>query len=313
MRVAVIDCGTNTFNLVIVELEGTGNYKKLFKTRVPVKLGEGAINQGFIAPLSFTRGIEALRLFDHTIHDYFVDEVLAFATSAIRDASNGPEFIGQAESDFGIRISVIDGQREAELIYLGVRQAVKMSKGVSLIIDIGGGSTEFILADKERILWKESFRIGAARLLERFKPSDPIRSEEIVAVHNYLHEMLHPLFEAAKIYPPVELIGSSGAFDSLVEMIHGEMGGEPLTDSQTEYDLELRQYEQIAAKVKGSTLDQRRQIKGLVPMRVDMIVISCILVDFVLHYFTPGRLRVSTYSLKEGALVEFISQQQRKY
>lgn len=313
MRVAVIDCGTNTFNLVIVELESKGSYKKLFKTRVPVKLGEGAINQGFIAALSFTRGLEALRLFHHTIRDYFVDEVLAFATSAIRDASNGPDFIGQAESDFGFRISVIDGHREAELIYLGIRQAVKMSDEVSLVIDIGGGSTEFILADKERILWKESFRVGAARLLEKFTPSDPISSEEVAAIHNYLRKELQPLFDAAKLYPPTELVGSSGAFDSLVEMIHGEMDGEALTDNRTEYEIALSSYTRVADLVKSSTLEQRRGIKGLVPMRVDMIVISCVIVDFVLQSFDPARLRVSTYSLKEGALAEFIAQQQRKH
>lgn len=307
MRLAVIDCGTNTFNLIIIELEGRKNYTKLFKTRIPVKLGEGAINQGFIAPASFERGIEAIRSLNEYIQQHHVDTVLSFATSAIRDAANGKEFIEKIKSDFGIEVSVIDGHREAELIYYGIREAVNMTDEVSLIVDIGGGSTEFILADKDKILWKESFRIGAARLLEKFTPSDPIRPEEIKNIRDYLTEELSVLFEAVKQHLPGELIGSSGAFDSLVEMIHGEMGGEPLTDFKTEYEVPLKDYAQITELVKRSTLQERRQIKGLVPMRFDMIVISCVMVDFILQVFDLKKLRVSIYSLKEGVVADFMN------
>lgn len=307
MRLAVIDCGTNTFNLIIIELSDRNEYKKLFKTRIPVKLGEGAINEGFIAPPSFERGLNAIRDLNEIIRGYQVGEVIAFATSAIRDANNGQDFIEQIRSLFGINVTIIDGNKEAELIYLGVREAVKLSDNVSLIIDIGGGSTEFILASAKDIYWKESFRLGAARLLERFSPSDPITDQEVQNITNYLQEQLTPLFEAVKKYAPSELIGSSGAFDSLVEMIHGEMNGEPLIDSKTEYEIDPRKYNQIADLVKRSTLDQRRRIKGLVPMRLDMIVISCVIVDFILSALKLNKLRVSIYSLKEGALVDFIN------
>lgn len=313
MRLAVIDCGTNTFNLVIIEYWDKEHYNKLFQTRVAVKLGEGAINQGYIAQAAFDRGLTALAELKAAIHAHGAEKVIAFATSAIRDAKNGVEFVNRAFTDYGISISVIDGQREADLIYFGVREAVAMDDRTSLIIDIGGGSTEFILASHQAVHWKESFRIGAARLLERFSPSDPITEPEENALRNYLLDELSPLLSAVKQHPPSELIGSSGAFDSLVEMIHGELGGEPLVDQKTEYGIDLEAYRKISQLVKRSTLAQRRQIRGLVPMRVDMIVISCIMVDVVLNALGLERLRVSTYSLKEGALVDFIQQHNQQH
>lgn len=309
MRLAVIDCGTNTFNLIIIELSSDKKYTKIYKARIPVKLGEGSINQGFIADASFHRGLDAIRVFSQTIVEYAVDKTLAFATSAIRDAANGEEFTETIKSTYGIEITVIDGDREADLIYFGIREAVKMSDKISLIIDIGGGSTEFIIASEHELFWKQSFRLGAARLLERFKPSDPITPSEIQSMNTYLREELSDLFAAFKKFNPTELIGSSGAFDSLVEMIHGELGGEPLQESKTEYDIDLKKYKYITELVKKSTLHERRQIKGLVPMRLDMIVISCVMVDFILKALQLNKLRVSIYSLKEGALVDFINNQ----
>jgi exopolyphosphatase / guanosine-5'-triphosphate,3'-diphosphate pyrophosphatase len=306
MRLAVIDCGTNTFNLLIVDLANSKSYYKLLKTRVAVKLGEGGINSGFITPVAFQRAIDAMQTFNNLIKEYGVETTLAFATSAIRDASNGNEFVEKIKTQFNINITVIDGNREAEFIYFGVREAVKLTPAVSLIMDIGGGSTEFILANNQQLLWKESFRIGAARLLEKFSPSDPITENEITSVHRYLDEQLQPLLSTIKTFPPVELIGSSGAFDSIIEMIHGELDGEPLMDSKTEYEVNLHQYHHISTLIKKSNILQRKQIKGLVPMRFDMIVISCIMVDYILQNLHLKKQRISTYSLKEGVLIDFI-------
>lgn len=306
MRIAVIDCGTNTFNLMIIELTGKNKYVKIESARIAVKLGEGAINKGFIAPAAFSRGIKAIENFKEKCEEYKVDTVLAFATSAIRDASNGPDFAKEILERFKIALTVIDGNREAELIYLGIREAVKLGDEVSLIMDIGGGSNEFILADKDKIFWKQSFNIGAARLLEKFRHSEPITQAEQNEIEAYLEEQLQPLFEACKEFGPVELIGSSGAFESLIEMINGELNGEALTSLKTEYEPDLREHYKITELVRTSTREERRKIKGLLPIRFDMIVISCIMVDLILKHLELKKMRVSTYSLKEGALAEYI-------
>src|ERR1700741_3642240 len=157
MRLAVIDCGTNTFNLLIVEFDNQKKYSKIFNTRIAVKLGQGSINKGFIGEEPFKRGIEAIVTLNNEITKYKVSKILAFATSAIRDASNGKEFVDEIKRQTQIDVEIIDGDREAELIYLGKKEAATLSDSVSLIMDIGGGSNEFILANNKGMLWKQSF------------------------------------------------------------------------------------------------------------------------------------------------------------
>ena len=218
-RVAIIDLGTNTFNLLIAEINPNKTYQVLFQTKISVKLGEGGIDKGFIAPAAFQRGVEAIKSYQKIIKKYDVDKIIAIATSAIRGASNGVEFVLKIKEESNIDVQIISGEKEAELIYFGVRQAVKMNSETSLIIDIGGGSTEFIIANNKKIFWKQSFLLGAARLLEMFNPSDPITNVQIKTSVEYLKDQLQPLFDAVKKYPVSELIGSSGSFDSLAEMI----------------------------------------------------------------------------------------------
>ncbi|MDP1800981.1 MAG: phosphatase [Bacteroidota bacterium] len=306
MRLAVIDCGTNTFNLLIVEFDSQKKYSKVFNSRIPVKLGQGSINKGFIGDEPFKRGVDAMKILNNEISKYNVSKILAFATSAIRDADNGKQFIGEVKRQTNIDVEIINGDREAELIYLGNKAAVDLKDTVSLIMDIGGGSNEFILANNKDLLWKQSFPIGAARMLEKFSPSDPITIKEIADIKEHMKVQLAPLMEAAKEFMPMELIGSSGAFDSIVEIIHGELNGEPIAENKTCYDINMNDYLHVSKLIKNSTLDERKNIKGLVAMRFDMIVISCLMIDVIIKAFNIPKMRVSTYSLKEGALIDHI-------
>lgn len=306
MRIAIIDLGTNTFNILIVEIENNKTYRTLFQTKLPVKLGEGGINDHLIRPVPFQRGIDALKQHQRTIEKYNVHHVYPFATSAVREAVNGKEFVEMLKLETGYDVNIISGEKEAELIYYGVRDAVKMSEQRSLIIDIGGGSTEFIIADRDRIYWKQSFLLGAARLLEKFSPSDPITGEEIAHIQQYLDEQLQPLADALEEFPVTELIGSSGSFDSLAEMIAHKFYSPEILEHKTEYTFKLSDCQAIYELLLGSTKVERLKMKGLVEMRVDMIVISSILVHFILSSFDITEMRLSTYSLKEGVLHELL-------
>lgn len=302
MRFAVIDLGTNTFNLLIAEKDTNHTFKKIFNTKIAVKLGEGTINSGYIADAPFQRGIRALKQYQQYLLDYGVEKTYAFATSAIRTAVNGDEFVLQAKLVAGITIHVIDGNEEADLIYYGNNMAVKMTDDVSLIMDIGGGSNEYILANKSTVFWKQSFALGAARLLEKFELSDPITENQIVEFNAYLKHQMHPLFEAIKLYKPIELIGSSGAFESVVDIISGKYHTAPVNETDTEYDVNLEQYNDVSNYIKSTTLKERQFIEGLIEMRVDMIVISFLLIDFTLRECAINKMRVSTFSLKEGVI-----------
>jgi exopolyphosphatase/guanosine-5'-triphosphate,3'-diphosphate pyrophosphatase len=298
MVFAIIDLGTNTFNLLIGEKLADNTFKKIFNTKIAVKLGEGTINSGYIADAPFQRGINALKQYQQYILDYNVVQEFAFATSAIRSASNGPEFVEQAWKIAKISITIIDGDEEADLVYYGNRMAVSMNEQVSLIMDIGGGSTEFILANNTTIFWKQSFQLGAARLLDKFKPSDPITEEEIKSFNVYLQNELQPLREAVKLFPPQELIGSSGAFDSVVDLIAGQFNKEIVNEVQTEYSVSLKEYSTISQIIKTSTLHERYQMPYLINMRADMMVISILLIDYILTEMNINVFKTSTFSLR---------------
>ena len=252
------------------------------------------------------RSLKALEQFANQLKALNAQTVLTFATSAIRDASNGLDFARDAKEKCGIDLQIIDGNREAELIYFGNAAALDLGEEIVLIMDIGGGSNELILCNKHQIFWKQSFRVGAARLLELFPHQNPISTAEQATITSYLNEQLQPLLLAAKQYAPTQLVGSSGAFDSILEMIHAELGGEALRSEKTGYTVDMQHYQTIAARVIESTLDERKKIKGLVPMRVDMMVISCLMINQILNALQINKLQVSTYSLKEGALYNYI-------
>ncbi|MBL7893996.1 MAG: exopolyphosphatase [Bacteroidia bacterium] len=302
MRIAVIDLGTNTFNLLIVDKNGDFTYKKLESARIPVKLGEGSINKGFISELPFNRGINALREYRKIIDKNEVKKVLALATSAIRSASNGKDFVAKAKAETGIDIEVIDGLREAELIYFGNRAAVKMDHRNSLIMDIGGGSTEFIIGNNSDLIWKESYLLGAARLLEYIEPSDPITEAEIKSLYGHFDKSLGSLKQSIREHGVYELVGSSGAFDSIVEMMAGEYQTTNITENKTEYLIDLDKYFPLSEKIIRMSYQERLKVKGLIEMRVDMIAISCLFVNYIIREFNLKQLRVSTYSLKEGVI-----------
>ncbi len=308
MRIAVIDLGTNTFNLLVAESDPFKGFEALYNEKLPVKLGEGGINKGIIAEPAFIRGIEAIENYAETIKKWGAEKTLAFATSAVRNASNGADFVKTVFDKTGIEIQVISGDKEAEYISLGVRQAVVLSDKPSLIIDIGGGSTEFIIVDDTQIFWKQSFEIGASRLLQRFEPSDPITNEEKGSMVNYLTHELDDLWAAAEKYKVTELIGASGSFESLAELVNMRYHSLTGLSIKTECEFNLEQCEAIHTEILASTREQRLRMKGLIAMRVDLIVVSAILVETVVSKLGISKMRYSSYSLKEGVLWSFLNQ-----
>ena len=309
-KIAVIDCGTNTFHLLIVETIEGGGFKTILRENVPVKLGEAGITKKIISEIPFQRGINTLKNFSDIIKKNKPGKMYAFATAAIRNAVNGNDFLKAVREQTGIEIQLIDGQKEAELIYYGVRQAVKLTGENVLIMDIGGGSLEFIIANNEEIFWKQSFEIGAAVLLEKFKPSDPIQPAEINEIKKYLDKELEPLFIQLQTLSllrrdqPNTLIGSSGSFESFEELISYRFPSPAVTEMKTEYDIHWDEFMTIHQVLLHSTTEDRMNMKGMAEMRVDMIVIASILVTFVLEKTKITKMKLSAFALKEGILFE---------
>jgi exopolyphosphatase/guanosine-5'-triphosphate,3'-diphosphate pyrophosphatase len=300
-RIGIIDLGTNTFNLLLAEVKEQ-HYTIFYKTKIAVKLGEGGITKGTIAQAPYQRGIDALTKYKAILVEKNITEFYAVATSAIRSANNGVFFAQEVEDKLGIKINIIDGDTEADLIYHGVKQAIDLESSPKLIIDIGGGSTEFIIANSEEIFWRKSYKLGAARLLETFNPANPINIENIATIDAYLEETLEEMLEMAEIYEVNCLIGSSGSFDTLAEMISCKNGSCDLWKKETQYQFLMTDYNGIQRTISESTLEQRLQMEGLIPMRADMIVIAVVIINYILNRLIIHDLRLSSYALKEGLI-----------
>jgi exopolyphosphatase/guanosine-5'-triphosphate,3'-diphosphate pyrophosphatase len=196
---------------------------------------------------------------------------------------------------------------EAHYIYLGVRAALGLGNDKNLIIDIGGGSVEFIIADHDQVFWKQSFEIGAQRLLEKFQKHDPILPSEIHQLETYFDHSLLPLWDVLKQYRPQILVGSSGTFDTLSDIFCITHGIHKSAD-EIETPLSIEGFYEIHNEIILKNREQRMNIPGMIEMRVDMIVVASCLVKFLLQKHSFNRIRVSTYSLKEGVLAHLSDQ-----
>ncbi|MBI9054202.1 MAG: hypothetical protein JEY96_10330 [Bacteroidales bacterium] len=301
MRIAIIDMGTNTFNLLIAETIENNTYNILFRDKAGVKLGKGGINDKVITPEAFERGVNAISYHMQSIQNYNVDKVVATATSGVRSTKNGKEFVEAIEKKFEIKIQIISGDEEAELIYRGVKQAVKFNNHNALILDIGGGSNEFIIANSSGLIWKHSFKLGIARLLDLFKPSNPITKADVLKVEEYIDSELQLLFDACKKYQPSDLIGCSGTFDSFRSMIIAKNGGIPEEVKKSNaYPIDLNDYAILHKELLKSTTEERKNIKGLELIRVEMIVLASIFTNFIIKKLNIKTLTQSAFAIKEG-------------
>lgn len=304
LRKAVIDIGTNTFHLLIGEVDQNQEIKIIFKKTIPVKLGEGGVNKGMIASAAYQRGINALIDFRKDLNHYKIEKVKATATAAVRDAANGEAFIDEALAKADIKITIIDGLKEAEYIYLGAKASGVLDKETVLIMDIGGGSVEFIVANEHQIFWKKSYQLGAARLLAIYYHEDPISASTITQMQTLFETQLSNLFEAIKIYQPKKLIGTAGSFDSFATLDAIRKNDTFDPENQKNYYFSSMDFDKLMSDIIASKHQERLEMKGLIPLRVDMILMAAILTNYVLQESKINQTITCTYSLKEGLLID---------
>jgi exopolyphosphatase/guanosine-5'-triphosphate,3'-diphosphate pyrophosphatase len=301
---AVIDIGTNTFHLLIAEVIDQNQINIIYKDTIAVKLGEGGVNKGFIAPQAYERGINALIEFRQQIDKHQIKNILATATAAVRDASNGQDFIKEAYQKSQISITLIDGLKEAEFIYAGVKGACVLSNTTDLIMDIGGGSVEFIICDQEQIFWKNSYQLGAARLLADFYTKNESLEPAIIDEMNILFQQkLINLFDAIKTFKPIKLIGTAGSFDSFATMVTIDKKDVYNANIHQSFSFDKTKFMELLEKIIKSNHQERVAMKGLIPLRIDMILMAAILSKFVTENFEIKEIVACSYSLKEGLIL----------
>ncbi len=298
-KLAVIDLGTNTFHLLIVRSNpGHALFEELYRERVFVKLAEEGIKK--IGDTPFKRGLNALKKFKTILDQYQVEKITAFGTAGLRTAGNGPEFVKKVVDETGIQIQLISGEREAELIYKGVKQAVKLGDSKALIMDIGGGSVEFIFAEQDGVKWAQSFPIGVAVLYNNFHRHDPISNEEIEVLYTYFEQALAPMLKQLAKYDPKVLIGASGTFDILENVLC------PKKETSVHGIIDINKFDPFFQKLLASTLNERLAMPEIPKDRAEMIIVALLLIDFILKKASIESISVSAYAMKEGMLRELM-------
>jgi exopolyphosphatase / guanosine-5'-triphosphate,3'-diphosphate pyrophosphatase len=295
MRKAVIDLGTNTFNLLIADVH-EGGFDLVHTEKDGVALGMGGINDGYLSEEAFQRGQAALQHFAEKCRSMGVEEIHAIGTSALRGASNSQEFLDKAENEHGIRIEIVSGLREAELIFKGVRWSYDF-KDPGVIMDIGGGSTEFIFADSSGVHDMISLNIGVSRIYQQFHCSDPLTSDDIEHIENWLEERAEGFFEGKR---SDLLIGASGSFETFYELVHLTAFPEKIKSVSVPFDEIVQSLDEIIS----STQADRDKNPWIIPIRKKMAPIAAVKTRWVIRKLQVKKIIISPCSLKEGVLVD---------
>lgn len=291
---AVIDIGTNTFNLIIANIDE--KVEMIFSTKEPVQLGQGGMTSGLILPDAMSRAESCLRNFHQLSKKYGVEDVRLIATSGMRNASNADDLMQFAKKEFNWDIEIVSGQREFELIKIGVEQTIDFSEP-SLIMDIGGGSLELIYLEKNQIVQAESFECGVARMFEWQPLTNPMTKCE----EAYLEEKLESFIkEFLSSISPVQFIGASGSFETFYEMIHKSSieKGFMLTELSKIDVIDACDY------LIHSTYEERLANIYIDKVRKLMAPLAAVQLNMVLKNPSIERFYISEYSLKEGVLFE---------
>lgn len=293
MRIAVIDLGTNTFNLLIAEVNAT-DFVTLFSTKIGVALGRGGINNKMITPDAIERALEAIDIYTEKANEYGVEKIKAIGTSAIRDAANAHELVNAIYYRFQLRVEVIDGMLEANYIYAGVSWTYQ-PKSSAIIMDIGGGSTEFIRCTAEGFKQACSLNIGVSRAIQLFKLSDPLTDGDKMNLISWFDTFAAPLadFESCNT-----LIGASGSFETFYEMMH--KCAFPETHEAVTIDMDSFMDE--LNWLIDSTLDEREKHPYIIPIRRRMAPVAALKTKWIIDKFQLKEVVISPCSLKEGVL-----------
>jgi len=294
-RIGVIDLGSNTFHLLIVEKEN-GQYSTIHKERSFVGLAEEGI--GKISENSFRKGIDALVHFKELLTKHNTTDYRVIGTAALRSASNSQDFIQKIKHDLDMSIEIIEGEREAELIFKGVNQIAETKNDNHVIMDVGGGSVEFILIEKGEMTWMKSYNIGVGVLHNSFHKSDPISKEALKELDQKLDDELLELKAIVKEKKIKSLIGASGSFEVVQSMNDLPILNNAITE------VSLDKYDKVSETILSSTTREREQMDGLPASRVKLIVVAMVLIDKAIEIIKPEILSISPYALKEGLLSE---------
>ena len=302
-RLAAIDIGTNSIRCIIVEVLDSGDFRVLDDEKAMVRLGEGLSASGAICPAATERAREALLRMRKIIDGLGVEVVEAVATSAVRKASNGQDFLAAMEGETGLQVRIIDGREEAELAALSAWRHFEMANARYLLIDIGGGSVEIVSAVGSHIEEITSLELGAVFLTEKFLAKDPIPDKDFERLRKHIRRGLGQALEERE-FPVQYLIGSGGTMTSIGSMVMAMR--KERYDSVQGYEVLHSEVEHLLAMLQRMTCKDRREVAGLSPDRADIIVAGVAVVSELMRQYGANVLKINERGIREGLILRIL-------
>ena len=306
-RSAFIDIGTNAILCLIADIRDTGRFRVLDDLADIARLGQGVDHTGHISPEGEQRALEVLEYYRQHCQNLGVEEIVAVGTSALRDAANSSAVRARFRAKLGFDIRVISGSEEAAYSFLAVQRGLTFGDQELMVIDIGGGSTEFIRGNQLGVSRAVSIDIGSVRLTERFLHSDPVKTEEVAPMIAAIDQELARL-RARGIHADTKLtlVGIAGTFTTLAAVYkhlkrysHGDVHGSTLALNEVRRQCELFQ---------KLTIKERKDIVGMDPKRADVIFAGACLIERIMKDFDAVRVFVSDQGVRYGLLHESAEQ-----
>ncbi|MEM9138096.1 MAG: Ppx/GppA phosphatase family protein, partial [Cyanobacteria bacterium P01_F01_bin.42] len=308
--VAAIDIGTNSIHMVVVQINPElPSFEIIDTEKSTVRLGERHPKTGELTEAAMQRSLDALHRCAEIAKARKVEQIIAAATSAVREAPNGSTFVKRVKDSLGLDIDIIAGVEEARRIYLGVLSGIEFEGEPHVIVDIGGGSTELILGDGKKARSLSSTKVGAVRLTELFVKHDPVLKREFAQMRAYVKGMLErPIEELLSKLGPEEtpqLIGTSGTIESLLKVSTCEaMGFCPA--SLHGYELTLDQLRELVSRFSTLTCEEHCKVSGMNERRAEIILAGAVVLLEVMEQLRLGSLKTCERSLREGMIVDWM-------
>ena len=304
-KIASIDIGSNTVRLLILESTGNAEFNLLVSKRNITRLGEGMDTQGKLAINRMEATLQVLEAFRQICLENGDPPLFAVATSAVREASNGHEFVRRAKKETGINIKIITWEEEARLTLEGVFWKIPDNNRKVITLDIGGGSTEFILSQGKEISGFCSTSLGVVRLTDRFISRHPIDEKEFLSLKNHLENELQAVKKKLSAFRPELLIGTAGTVTTLSALKNNIYPYDPEKIQASVFS--RKDAESILEDLKRKSLSERLAMKPLEPGREDLIIAGTVIVLETMSAFDCETLTVSEYSLREGIILKAVN------
>jgi exopolyphosphatase/guanosine-5'-triphosphate,3'-diphosphate pyrophosphatase len=305
-KLAVIDIGTNSIHMVLAEILPDASYKILDRFKDVTRLGNGTFATRRLSDETVARAIEVLKTLVTLARNKGFDRIVAVATSAVREARNGGDFVNLVEEQAGMRVRVISGTEEARLIFLGVKNSIALADTPSLVVDVGGGSVELILGNRDRMIHAKSLKLGAIRLAEQFLPNTPPSAPMMRALDDAVTGQLKTAIETFAVKKVDSLIATSGMAGNLAEIIHIKQTGRPLPQHNLA-TVSLKDLRLLESELAQLPLKARLAIPGLDPKRVDTLLPAAVVLRRLLELSGLNEMTLCDKAIREGMIYDFIA------